>query len=87
MEDLLVYEIIEKDIVRISNKKIGKLGELVYQDKWSMWVFLPIENFFYKPVHLALILKKLNMLNDYHPFDSKIEKFSLKNIENISVKK
>lgn len=33
--------------------------------KFELWTFLPIENFFYKPIHIALILKRLNILNDY----------------------
>lgn len=33
--------------------------------KFNMWCLLPIENFFYKPIHVALILKQLNNLNGY----------------------
>jgi hypothetical protein len=82
-EELITYEIIDKDIVGILNKKIGKLGELVYQQRFGLWCFLPIENFYYKPVHLALIIKKLNMLNDYHKKENEITGFSMKKVDNI----
>jgi hypothetical protein len=64
-EEELSYKAIDIDIFQIESKKIGIIGELVYQEKVSMWVFLPRKDFFYKPVHLALILTRLNTLNDY----------------------
>jgi hypothetical protein len=82
-EELIIYEILQKDIVTVINKKIGKMGELVYQSRFNLWCFLPIENFYYKPVHLALIVKKLNMLNDYHKDTNEIMGFNMKKVDNI----
>lgn len=61
----LSYIASDIDIFDVHSKKLGKIGNIVYQEKIRLWCFLPIENFFYKPVHLALIIKKLNDLNDY----------------------
>lgn len=73
MEDLIIYTIKASDIVEIFNKKIGKMGELIYHDRFKQWVFSPIENFYYKPVHLALIVKRLNQLNNYGTDNKKEE--------------
>lgn len=65
MDDLLIFKSIERDIFEINNRRIGRVGNLVYQDVFDLWTFLPIENFYYKPVHIAIILKQLNFLNGY----------------------
>jgi hypothetical protein len=61
MDDLLTFKSIERDIFEINNRRIGRIGNLVYQDIFDLWTFLPIENFYYKPVHIAIILKQLNL--------------------------
>lgn len=65
-KELFIYTATDIDIFEITSKNIGKVGYIAYQEKLKLWSFLPIENFFYKPVHLALILKKLNELNNYN---------------------
>lgn len=65
MEELITFKSVEADIFSIECKKIGKIGDLVFMTKFNMWCLLPIENFFYKPIHVALILKQLNNLNGY----------------------
>jgi hypothetical protein len=65
MDELLIFKPIENDTFDIENRKIGTIGRLVYIQKFDLWTFQPIENFFYKPVHLAVILKQLNLLNGY----------------------
>lgn len=71
MNDFLIFTISDVGIYQITNKKIGEMGELVYLDKIKLWSFLPKEDFFYKPVHLGLILRKLNELNNYKKEDNK----------------
>jgi len=63
--DLMQFKINQEDIIQCNSKHADHIGDIVYQEKFRMWCFIPIENFFYKPVYLALILKKLNELNDY----------------------
>lgn len=65
MEDLITYEIIDVGVYKISLNNVGIIGDLIFIDNKKLWCFLPIETFFYKPVHLALILNKLNDLNNY----------------------
>lgn len=63
--ELFTYTATDIDIFEITSKNIGKVGYITYQEKIGLWCFMPIENFFYKPIHLALILKKCNELNNY----------------------
>jgi hypothetical protein len=65
MDELLTFKAIGTDIFDIENRKIGKIGSIVFMKVFDLWTFQPIENFFYKPVHLAVILKQLNFLNGY----------------------
>lgn len=62
----LTYTASDIDTFEITSKKIGKIGFIIYQEKIRLWCFSPIKNYYYKPVHLALIIKKLNDLNDYN---------------------
>jgi hypothetical protein len=65
-EPELIYTLIDLDVWEIKSKKFGKIGFINYNIKLGLWVFLPEKNIFYKPVHLALIVVKLNELNNYY---------------------
>lgn len=64
-EDISYYTETLTDF-QIISKHLGNIGDIVYKQEIKTWCFLPKSNFFYKPVIVALILKKLNSLNDYH---------------------
>lgn len=65
MEELLYFRKTDKDIISIEGERLGKIGDLFYNEDLAMWLFLPKKHFFYKPVHLALILSYCNELNGY----------------------
>lgn len=68
-DELLTFTVDDIDMFRIDCKKAGKIGFIVYRATFELWCFFPIENFYYKPIHLALILKKINELNNYKKGD------------------
>jgi hypothetical protein len=49
----------------IISKNSGNIGKLFYKTALNQWVFYPKNDYYYKPVIIALILTKLNILNDY----------------------
>jgi hypothetical protein len=61
----ITYIATDIDVFDIKSKKLGIIGKIIYQEKIKLWCLKPKENIYYKPVHLALIIKKLNDLNDY----------------------
>lgn len=68
---LIEYQIIDVGVYEIFCKMQGDIGHITYNTKNKLWVFLPKQHFFYQGLHLALILKKLNELNEYHKRDDK----------------
>ena len=70
-ETFLSFDEKNNDTFIVSCKRIGLIGEIKYIEKFNMFCFCSIENFFLKPVHLALILKKCNELNGYVKSDKK----------------
>lgn len=50
---------------QVISKQHGIIGNIIYKNEIRIWVFFPKERFFYLPVVVALILKKLNELNGY----------------------
>jgi hypothetical protein len=63
-KELLTYFIMN-GIYKIHLDKAGYIGEILFHASLNQYVFIPIENFCYKAVHLVLIANKLNILNNY----------------------
>lgn len=66
LEESLSYVSEDFAIFKIISKRNGLIGHIVYKEEIKKWVFLPVNNYFYMPVTLALILGKLNNLNGYN---------------------
>jgi len=64
-KEFITFEITDIGIISIKLKNYGEIGDLVLNDKNHFWNFLPKENFIYKSIFLAIILNKLNELNNY----------------------
>lgn len=67
VDKLITFDILEFGIYQIQSKNLGLIGFLNWNDKNKKWVFLPEKHKFYTGLHLAIILHKLNELNDYKP--------------------
>lgn len=65
MEEELSYYTEDLTIFSIISKHHGNIGSIVYKKEIKTWVLFPKNDYFYKPVIVALILKKLNALNGY----------------------
>ncbi len=63
--DELTYYTEDLTTFKIISKHYGDIGFIVWKREIKTWCFLPINDFFYKPVIVALILTKLNYLNGY----------------------
>lgn len=61
----IVFEETEIGVYSCNTLKHGLIGNIVFNDKINYWVFSPIDNFFYSGKYLAIILHKLNELNNY----------------------
>lgn len=68
---LLTFDERNNDTYIVTCKRLGLIGEIKFIEKFNLYCFQSIENFFLKPVHLALILKKCNELNGYVKTDKK----------------
>lgn len=64
-EQLLIFERIDDTQYEINNKHYGNIGRILFHQKWDVWLFEPIDNFLYRGIHLAIIIKFLNGLNGY----------------------
>jgi hypothetical protein len=64
MTELLTYYL-DKGIYKIHLTNVGYIGEIIYHINFKHYVFIPIENFYYKAIYLILIAQKLNKLNNY----------------------
>jgi hypothetical protein len=64
-EHFIKFDIIETGIYSIECKNLGKIGYLKLNDKNGFFYFLPEKHFFYSGLHLAIILNKMNELNNY----------------------
>lgn len=62
---VIMFDTIENNIMNIYTKKLGVIGSIIYHEKFKAYVFLPIENFYYKAGILFIIVKKLNELNNF----------------------
>lgn len=64
-EEIIHFNILDIGIYEIYSKKLGKIGFINYNIQNKKFVFLPEKGMFYLGLHLAIILQKLNELNDY----------------------
>jgi len=61
----LYFDITDVGIYKIETKVLGTIGYLKYDEKLKQFVFFPSSHKFYPPSILALILNKLNEINEY----------------------
>lgn len=75
IENHITFSLEESGDYFIMSKTMGSLGYIKYIEKYNIFVFVPVEDKYYRASYLAVILKYLNSLNGYDKNDAEISKW------------
>lgn len=64
-DNFITFEIIDVGVYSIKLKGFGEIGDIVFLTQHKSWNFISRNNFNYRSIYLAIILNKLNELNEY----------------------